>query len=484
MELPQLESNKDALIATQQAGTLAVRPRKLRASQRNREMRVQLCAAALLALCAPAKGASFDVIVYGGSPGGVAAAITAANGTGLRVALLEPSPFLGGMSGPGGIGLRDTANAGEGGSGTVLHAWLRCVNAAYNESGITIRQPDYNVSQACWDELVGDPRYNLTVARSAPLDEAADAVTRNGLAIASIRTIDGRVWAGSIFIDATYEADVMRRVATYTVGREARATYGEPLAGVINHTVFQQFPAGVNPFWPNGTLLDGVEDATASPAPGEADDRVMPSSWRLCITKDAKNSVPWPRPAGYDARKFELVTRFAEALGDGKTINDFVGVYDYVRHRLQHFARSAGWDPNSINATFTHTVRLSGLGHAPAEVRSLRKRCALYGSALTFIHRIRHCVVRSARRDSRHHSRLGHGVGLHARQRAPRARVDAHKLLGLWPVRGRVGLQRQLAASNVCARGRETRRRRRDDAGEHGHGRVRALGHRRRRVDD
>ena len=52
----------------------------------------------------------FDVVVYGASPSGISAAITAANGTGLRVALLEPSPFVGGMSGPGGIGLRDTAS--------------------------------------------------------------------------------------------------------------------------------------------------------------------------------------------------------------------------------------------------------------------------------------------------------------------------------------------------------------------------------------
>ena len=54
----------------------------------------------------------FDVVVYGASPSGISAAITAANGTGLRVALLEPSPFVGGMSGPGGIGLRDGAHDG------------------------------------------------------------------------------------------------------------------------------------------------------------------------------------------------------------------------------------------------------------------------------------------------------------------------------------------------------------------------------------
>jgi hypothetical protein len=269
----------------------------------------------------------FDVIVYGASPGGIAAAITAANAS-LRVALLEPSAYVGGMSGPGGIGLRDTADARtDGGEGTVMHHWLHCVDEAMGSSGT--RQPDYSVAQACWDSLVSDARYNLTVARSAPLDEAADAVARDGLAIASIRTTDGRVWSARVFVDASYEADVMTRVATFAVGREARRTYNESLAGVLANTTFQQFPPGLNPFWPNGSLLDGVEPAGAAPAPGEADDRVMPSSYRLCITKNASNAAPWPRPAGYDAARYELLVRYAALRGAGARISDFVGVYPY-----------------------------------------------------------------------------------------------------------------------------------------------------------
>lgn len=231
-----------------------------------------------LSLCASLSSAQvFDVLVYGASPGGIAAAVTAANGTGLRVALLEPSAFVGGMSGPGGIGLRDTALAAtDGGANTVQHAWLHCVDVAYGGSGI--RQPDYNVSQKCWDDLVASPRYGLTVARSAPLAEASDAVARSGLAIASIRSADGRVWRAKVFVDATYEADIMMRVAKWTIGREANTTYDEPLAGVAAKTTFQQFPPSLNPSWPNGTLLDGVEPEDAQPPPGSGDDRVMPAS--------------------------------------------------------------------------------------------------------------------------------------------------------------------------------------------------------------
>jgi hypothetical protein len=292
------------------------------------------------AACAAAGRAplDFDVLVYGASPGGIAAAISAANATpgALTVALLEPTQFIGGMSGPGGIGLRDTAApATDGGAGTVQHAWLACIAAAYEtgEPGATgsaagVRQADYNVSQACWDELVASPRYNLTVARATQLDEAPDAVVRDGLKITSMRTTDGRVWSARVFVDATYEADLMMRVATFTVGREANTTYGEPLAGVLAVTTFQQFPAGLDPAWPNGTLLDGVEPADAMPPPGSADDRVMPSSYRLCLTKDKNNSVPWPRPASYDVAQFELLVRWAIMRG-GAGIDSFVATYPY-----------------------------------------------------------------------------------------------------------------------------------------------------------
>ena len=277
---------------------------------------------------APPPALFFDVIVYGATPGGIAAAISAANASaGLTVALLEPTAFIGGMAGPGGIGLRDTAApATDGGDGTVQHAWLRCLDAAYGASGV--RQADYNVSQACWDALVAAPRYNLTVARSAPLDEAPDAVARDGLRIASVRTADGRVWAARVFVDATYEADLMMRVATFTIGREANTTYGEPLAGVAAVTTFQQFPAGLDPYWPNGTLLDGVEAAAAMPPPGAGDDRVMPSSFRLCLTKDKGAAVPWPRPARYDVAQFELLVRWSIMQG-GAGIDGFVATYPY-----------------------------------------------------------------------------------------------------------------------------------------------------------
>ena len=299
-------------------------------------------ALSLLASAASPAPPAFDVLVYGATPGGISAAISAANGTGLRVALLEPSPFLGGMSGPGGIGLRDTANPPgiDGASDlSVQSAWLRRVNAAYGLSASFVRQPDAAVAMAAWDALAADARYGITIARNAALDEAPGAVEKDGLSIVSIRTVDPRAsgpqaapvtWAAKVFIDASYDGDlVVASGATYTFGRESNATYNESLAGVLANTTFQRFPVRVDPFWPNGSLLPGVEAADAAPAPGEADDRVMPSSYRACITQDPATRVPWPRPANYDESEFELLVRLAEARGNATVFTDLVAAYEY-----------------------------------------------------------------------------------------------------------------------------------------------------------
>ena len=296
----------------------------------------------LLFTLSPALAADyeFDVLVYGASPGGIAAAVTAANGTGLRVALLEPSPYIGGMSGPGGIGLRDTAEpaaAVTGGPRSVMARWLAASTARYPGSPQTVRQPDAAIAMELWDELVADPRYNLTVVRNAALDEALGAVAKKGTAIVAIRTVDPRqpaggpadTWRAKVFIDASYEADVvMASGASFTVGREARAQYNESIGGVIPNPSFQRFRVAVDPFWANGTLLDGVEPAAALPPAGSADDRVMPSSYRACITDNAGLRAPWPRPPDYDEARFELLIRLAIGLRNA-TFHDFVAVYPY-----------------------------------------------------------------------------------------------------------------------------------------------------------
>jgi hypothetical protein len=284
---------------------------------------------------------SFDVVVYGATPAGISAAIVAANGTGLSVALIEPTQFAGGMGGPGGIGFRDIA-APE----TVLlqnstiHTWLH-MNDVHYGVGSTVWQPDQAVGQANWDALVADPRYNLTVWRTTGLLEGPGAVLKRGSTIQSITTVNTTtedpssavVWAAKVFVDASYEGDVLVAAGvSYTYGRESRDEYNETLAGVQPSTTFSQFRNPVDPFYANGSLLYGV-DATLPPV-GSADDRVMPYSYRLCVMPNSSgNTVPFPAPAAYDADDFEILIRYANSLvtkgGKGPTFSDLVSQLNY-----------------------------------------------------------------------------------------------------------------------------------------------------------
>jgi len=281
----------------------------------------------------------YDLLVYGATPAGIAAAITAANASTLRVVLLEPSSYVGGMSGPGGIGLRDTADpaaAVTGGPRSVMAHWLAAASAAYG--GAHVRQPDEAVAMALWEALVAAPAYNLSVFRNVGLDfERPGSVLMAGSRITAIRTIDPRdggaqrTWTARWFVDASYEADIVQNTPglAWTIGRESRAQYGEPLAGVLPAPAFQRFRATVDPFWPNGTLLDGVEPSANMPPAGGADDRVMPSSYRACITDSPILRAPWPKPENYDESKYELLIRLTEALSKPPTLSDLAGVYEY-----------------------------------------------------------------------------------------------------------------------------------------------------------
>ena len=240
---------------------------------------------------------SFDVLVYGATPAGIAAAVVAANGTGLRVALLEPGPLIGGMAGPGGIGLRDVnleAASGVSDARSVLNRWLHLNRLAYGVAA-PVWQPDQRVGQANWESIVGDARYNITLAVNTGLVEggASSPIQMVGTRIVSISTVDTMtggaptVWTAAVFIDASYEGEVtLAANVSWTYGREARATYNESWAGVLATTGsggFTQFQEPVDPRYANGTLIAGVDES--SPPVGSGDDRVMPYSYRLCMTQ-------------------------------------------------------------------------------------------------------------------------------------------------------------------------------------------------------
>src|SRR5436190_1504155 len=131
---------------------------------------------------------------------------------------------------------------------------------------------------------------------------------------------DGRRYSGKIFIDATYEGDLMAKAGVkYTIGREANSEYGETYNGVqAEHRHQHQFPDGlrispyVKPGDPASGLLPGI-DAQGPGSPGAGDGRIQVYCFRLCMTNAPENRLPVEKPVGYNERDHELLLRYAES---------------------------------------------------------------------------------------------------------------------------------------------------------------------------
>jgi len=246
-----------------------------------------------------------DVVVYGGTSGGVIAAVKAAS-LGHRVVLIEPTRHLGGMSASG-LGATDIGNKKA--IGGLARAFYQRVGRHYGKDEAWTFEP--HVAERIFDELASQAR--VAVHRGERLDRAS-GVTKTGTRIERIRMESGREVEGRVFIDASYEGDLLAAAGVaYVVGREANATHGETLNGVqVGNAVKHQFVRDVDPYVRPGDaasgLLPGIEPK-APAADGAGDHRVQAYNFRLCATDRAENRRPWPKPADYDERLYELLLR-------------------------------------------------------------------------------------------------------------------------------------------------------------------------------
>jgi hypothetical protein len=143
-------------------------------------------------------------------------------------------------------------------------------------------------------------------------------VKKDGSRIALIQMESGETYRGKIFIDATYEGDLMAKAGvSYHVGRESNQTYGETLNGVqVRYATHHQFIKKVDPYLKPGDVLSGLLPGVHSGPPGsdgEGDRRVQAYNFRLCATDRPENRRPWPKPDNYDEKEYELLLRNFEA---------------------------------------------------------------------------------------------------------------------------------------------------------------------------
>jgi hypothetical protein len=264
-----------------------------------------LCGATVLSASVPAQVQTFDVVVYGGTAGGVVTAVSAAR-EGLKVALLEPRDHLGGMV-SGGLGWTDY------GRKEVIGGYsLEFFERAGRKYGTPIQwHLEPHVAEEVFRGLVREA--GVQVFYRHRLREKA-GVVRQGTQVTRVVMEDGASFAAKIFADATYEGDLMAQAGvSYTWGRESSAAYAESLAGVRERTPKHQFQVQLSPHDATGRLLPEISPAKVD-APGTGDRKVQAYTFRVCMTKAADNRVPFPRPPGYAPGRYALLARMLAAM--------------------------------------------------------------------------------------------------------------------------------------------------------------------------
>lgn len=281
----------------------------------------------------------YDVVVYGGTSAGITAAIQVTR-MHHSVVLIEPGRHLGGLT-SGGLGATDIGNkAAIGGLSRNFYqrvgryyaqdkAWkfqsnrdFKSLRRRPNEPEMWIFEP--HVAEQILKDMLAEAKVPALLGERLDLNGAGanGGVRKEAGRIVSLRTESGRVFEGRVFIDATYEGDLMAQAGvSYHVGREANETYGETLNGVqVEEAVKHQFIVPVDPYVTAGNpasgLLPHIEPRPPGPD-GSGDRRVQAYCFRICTTDVPQNRIAWPKPADYDPRRYELLLRNFEA-GDGR----------------------------------------------------------------------------------------------------------------------------------------------------------------------
>jgi hypothetical protein len=283
-----------------------------------------------------------DILVYGATSGGITAAIQAAR-MGKSVLLIEPSNHVGGTT-TGGLVWTDYGEEGVVGGlagefyGRVTEhyrsdaAWK--VNDPFRERLVNpklqyIKSFEPRIADSIFRKMLSEA--GIEVMTGQRLDLGSGVKKENNI-ITSVTFESGQTFSARVFIDASYEGDLMALAnVSYHVGRESTDTYNESLAGVLadDSTVnqpkryfnkLQKYMMGsstrgysrVDPYDDEGNLLYGIQDVPLE-VPGTGDNKVQAYNVRIVLTTNPDNMIPITRPPDYDSMKYELLIRYVNA---------------------------------------------------------------------------------------------------------------------------------------------------------------------------
>ncbi len=280
--------------------------------------------------------AEYDIVIYGASSAGIIAAVAAAN-KGRSVILVEPSDHLGGLT-TGGLSQTDIGVEGEGGAIGGMsfefyrqirqhyknhHAWThqtwdefleRSTRLQKDSEGMFAFEP--HVARNIYEEMLRTA--GVPVVMEDRIKRNGRGIEKRGNRITAMITEAGNVYRGKIFMDATYECDLMAMAGvSYHTGRESNDTYGETLNGVQTRRSHNHiFHVKVDPYFKPGQSHSGVIPGVDPTGPGEeysGDHRMQANCFRMCLTDVPENRIPIEKPEGYEDIRHELLFRKFEA---------------------------------------------------------------------------------------------------------------------------------------------------------------------------
>jgi hypothetical protein len=241
------------------------------------------------------------VLVYGASSAGIAASMAAAR-NGATVLLLDAELPIGGMSSQG-LGAVDIGDPDT--IGGISSEFFGRVGAKYGQPVSYAFEP--HVAAEVFREMLA-AEGNIKLISGARLG----SVTKDSGRIRQLIAEDGRRYEADVFIDATFEGDLMALAGVhYMVGREDNAAYNETLNGFRPPSPYDanRVDPYVVPGLPSSGLLPFVTQ-TPSPQIGSGDHHVQAYNYRLCLTNDPANRTVIEAPPGYDPTTYELLARW------------------------------------------------------------------------------------------------------------------------------------------------------------------------------
>ena len=280
-----------------------------------------------------------DIIVYGGTSAAVTAAVQA-DAEGKSVIIVSPDLQLGAMT-TSGLGFTDAGKAGS--IGGLSREFYHRIWKAYQNPNAWNWQPrkdwkgfgqgtkaidDKTKTMWVFEPKVGEQVYNCWLSEKGILVHRGEFLDREsgveleGGRIVGIKTLSGKKYVGKMFIDCTFEGDLMAAAGCdYHVGREANSVYNEEWnglqKGVLHHDHF--FEKKIDPYRekgnPSSGLLKYISQEKLDAPNGTGDEKVQAYCFRMCLTKNPANRVFFSKPDNYNPEDYELFARYFEAVG-------------------------------------------------------------------------------------------------------------------------------------------------------------------------